>query len=202
MGLVQAPRGVTSKGMLEELDLEAYWDDLRVKRSNGGSEINAGLHSAATKATADLAAQFRQYEGKTLTGDDFAKIVGSGLQLFMRHWYEELRRQDSASLVGLVLGGQDMTPEELKGFIRALPLSLLKRIAKEGLVGGLASGTHALLAVEADFRENAGRDYELRRDGLDGKLLVTMYPARLNGAPLSFKLDEKFEVPQDGGVDR
>lgn len=187
--------------MTEELDLEAYWDDLRVKQSNE-SEINAGLQAATARATADLAAQFKQFEGKTLMADDFAKIVGTGLQLFMKHWYEELRHQDSASLVGLVLGGQDLSAEEMKGFLRALPLSLLKRIAKQGLIGGLASGVHALLAVEADFRENGGRDFELRRDGLDGKLAVTVYPARLMGAPMTFKLDEKFEVPQDDGVDR
>lgn len=192
--------------MAEDNDLETYWAEIRqaprsIKLVTGAvSNVREGLEIAAAKTSHDLQEKFKEMVGKPIDLAFLSNLVGGGVELFLKNWYEDLRRRDVSSLVEVVLEGQTLPVEELKGFIRALPKSLLDRVLKEGGLGSVGSGIHGLLAVEWHFRQASGRDYELRRDPTDDKLVVTAYPNSLNGGAITFRLDEKFELDAPAGV--
>jgi hypothetical protein len=188
---------------VEEEDLESYWGELKqatktiTLASGKASNVREGLELAALKTSADLAQKFKAVAGQVLTVELLTELVSTGIETFLKHWHNDLRSRDAASLVEIVLEGQTMPVEELKAFVRALPMGLIERVVKDGGLGDAASGIHALLAVEWHHRNHRGRDYELQRDHLTGKLVVTAYPARLHGEPLVFQLDERISLRDD-----
>jgi len=191
---------------VEDQDLESYWKELRnqperkIRLAGKATDFREGLEAARLKASYDIATKFAARAGQPVTVELLGEIIAHGIETFMTHWYEDLRKREPATLVEVVLEGQNLRPEELKAFVRALPNTLIERILEVGAMGSTGSGIHALLAVEAHFRANKGRDYELRRDMLDNKLIVTAYPARLAGEALTFKLDETFDLGKEAGV--
>ncbi len=182
-------------------DLEEFWEELRIPPaiavvSGKASNVREGLEVAAAKTAMDLSEKFKALINKPLTPEALAQVVAGGVEVFLKNWYDDLRGREPATLVAVVLEGQSLPIEELKGFVRALPLTLLQRIVEQGSMGRTASGVHALLAFEYHYRQHRGRDYELRRD-IHNKLIVTGYPNALNGQPLEFNLEEMFDVPPE-----
>lgn len=180
-----------------DFDLETYWKRLRPARGSPeargkGWSLREAIVRAGEKANAALAAKFEK--GANL---DASKVATVSVQCFLEAWYEELQQGDTVSLIGVVLASRDLTVDELKGFVQALPTSLLQRICD--FPSPSASGLQALLAIEAARRKKLAPDYVLSRD-LDGNLVVTFYPPQAAGRAVSFTLDETFEGIVDAGV--
>ncbi len=185
-----------------DLDLfDRFWRRLRPKPPERdiepppgakGWNLRGAITRAARRADAELAEAFKNEDRRLVS-----KVATAAVQVFLEAWYEELRGGDTVSLIGVVLDGRDLTVEELKAFVAALPASLLQRICD--FPGPWAAGLQALLAIEHERRKGNAPDYLLSRDPVDGKLVVTFYPAAAHGQAITFKLDETFEgIPNPG----
>ena len=179
----------------EEDDLESYWKLLRpapcIKVASGKvSNLSEGLELAALKAERALLRELDKDPGK-LTFTPIPELVSICIQTLLKGWLDGIHGHGPASLVEILLEDQRLPPGELKGFVRALPQSLILRIL-QGAPHDVASGIYALLAVEAHFRKTAERDYELRRNG-SGVLIVTLEPTETDKAVV-FQLDENFNL--------
>ena len=120
------------------------------------------LDAIAETSKSELAKRLREEfpPGSPLTQENMAHMIALGVKLFMESWLETLKSSDLAGLIELVLEGQDLSPEEVKGFVRALPTSMIDRIVGSAL--GTASGAHALFALESHRRKGSlGKDYEI-----------------------------------------
>ena len=175
-------------------DLERFWKRLRPPRPEEPEsepkgktwDLRGALYRAGERANLEMEEAFKDLDRRLVS-----KVATAAVQIFLEAWYDELRQGDTVSLIGVVLEGRDLTLEELKGFVQALPRSLLQRICD--FPGPRASGLQALLAIENERRKNNGPDYLLSRDPADGKLIVTFYPTAALGRAVTFKLDETFE---------
>jgi hypothetical protein len=180
------------------MDLETYWKRLRPPRVDPapplkGWDLRRALVRAASRAEGDLAGRVAGLDPAVVS-----KVATEAIQCFLEAWYEELRGGDTVSLIGVVMEGADLDVTELKGFVAALPESLLQRICD--FPTPVASGLQALLAIEHSRRKKLAPDYLLSRDLLDGKLIVTFYPPQAQGEAVTFKLDETFEGVVEIGV--
>ena len=96
-----------------------------------------------------------------LNADVLSKITADAVRIFLATLQTQLKGHDLTGLIAIILEGQDLEPEELKGFVRALPEKLLNRAVDSAL--GKASGTQALMAIEWHYRHrNLHDDYSLR----------------------------------------
>ncbi len=182
---------------------EKYWNRLRPQRGTEkpkpaegkGWDLRQALLRAAVKAEKDLAGHFDGLDPVVVS-----RVATTSIRCFLEAWYDELHQGgDTVSLIGVVLAGKDMTVDELKGFVQALPATLIERICL--FPSPKASGLQALLAMENHRRKGEIPDYALSRDPTDGTLVVSFRPAGVLGALISFKLDETFEgVPQPGVI--
>jgi hypothetical protein len=182
----------------EELDLESYWDDVRVHApirivNTEGSNVRDGMLLAGEKTIFDLKAAFAKYNHKPLTTDMLAEMMGQAVRMFMKHWYDDLRGKDLAGLVEIVLEGQNLEPQEMSGFLRALPMTLLERIARSAI--GTANGVHGLIGVEHARRVNRIADYTIAQD-INGQVYFQFNDPR-TGRCIRCFLNEKFELPSD-----
>lgn len=182
------------------MDLETYWKRLRPQQAEkpakpkGKSwDLRAAIVRAATQTEEGLATQFEGIDPKIVT-----HVATTTLRLFLEAWYDELHEGDAVSLIGVVLSGSDLTDHELKGFVQALPASLLERIC--ATPSPEASGLQALIAIENHRRKGQVADYTFSRDPVDGKLKVTFRPAGVLGGTIDFKLEETFEGAPEPGV--
>ena len=178
----------------EELNLEDDWADLRPANNiqlvqNRASDIKGQLLLASEKTAYDLAIKFRKSQGEPLTVELLAQVISDGLKLFMEKWLECLRGQDLAGLIEIVLEGQKgrLTPAEMRSFIRALPDSLLEKIAQTALDS--CTGIHALMGIEA-HRRAGGAEYTL--ETVLGSVVVTTTTPQ---GVLTFDLFETFTLP-------
>lgn len=158
-----------------------------------GWYLREAIERAGKRADAEMAEAFKNEDRRLVS-----KVATATVQVFLEAWYDELRQGDTVSLIGVVMEGRDLSVEELKGFVSALPASLLQRICD--FPTPRASGLQALLAIEHERRKGNAPDYLLSRDPLDGKLVVTFYPPPAAGRAITFKLDETFEGVTDPGV--
>lgn len=177
-------------------ELEEYWRDLRIGKvvitpEAEGPEAVIDRASAKVEkemvklVTRDLAADYRAAPEKY-----FVPMLLKCFKLFAHALYEEQSRQDVSLLIQLFLESSSLPAEDAKGFLRALPRGVINRILKE--LGNSKSGLHALLSIEALWRDRSlDRDYEVRRDP-DGKLVISFHPREV-GYPLSFRLKDLFE---------
>jgi hypothetical protein len=182
----------------EELDLESYWDDIRVRSpirlvSTQASNIKDSLTLAGEKTIFDLQKEFKKHIGQPSTIELMAEMMTLAVRTFMKHWYEDLRHQDLAGLVEIVLEGQNLTPVEMQKFVRALPQSLVERIAKSAM--GTANGIHGLIGIEHAYRTGNLQDYKIIRDINDRVYVEFTDPKRKR--QVQFFLDEKFDLPSD-----
>jgi hypothetical protein len=184
-----------------DLDFESFWADLRARRkpasgetiqiiSDRSSNIEGMLNVACEKAAFDLAKKYEPYRGKAMTTDMLADVVSAGVRVFMEKWHEGLRGHNLAGLIEIVLEGQSLTPDEMVGFVRALPRSLLERISSSAL--GSATGIHGLMAVEFARRQGEVREYILRPDS--GRVLVEF--VNRDNQEVAFYLDETFKLTE------
>lgn len=167
------------------------WNLLRGSTLTVVSDRASDLKSQLEIASAETAWELSQYVKKLggITPEVLGDVVAKAVQTFLAKFYNLYRKQSLAGLIELVLEGQDLTPEELQGFVRALPNSLIQRI----LLASTASttGIHALLAIEDAHRNKRIQEYSLGRDG--PRTTCTFYdPVRK--ATVTFYLDEKFEI--------
>jgi len=190
--------------MADPFDFEAFWEDLRSPAKEpdapdaiqvvGGKspDLTGLLEKTCEKTAQDLAQRFQSHHGETMTVKLLADIVTTGVRTFMENWHDGLRRQNLAGLIEFVLEGQSLTPEEMTGFVRALPLSLLQRISESAI--GSATGIHGLMAVEYARRRGEVTSYILQSDK---DRVVVEFTNRLDQRA-SFYLDEEFEMTDPG----
>lgn len=175
-------------------DLEECWALVRahspIRRvSNKPSNIEGQLELACEKAIHDLTQEFQDRKGQLVSLELLSDMVAHGIRAFMKHWLDGLRNQNLAGLIEIVLEGQkDMSPDEMMGFMRGIPTTLLEKIATSGL--GTASGIHALIGVESARRRGEVRRYKIARDGFR----VYVKFENVAGDEIQFYLDEPFEV--------
>jgi len=197
--------------MSDDDSLESFWKDLVPIRSEpppapaeglikvvGGkaTDLDASLELACAKATHELAQRFEVHRGQPMTTELLAQIISVGVKTFMEKWREGLKGQDLAGLIEIVLEGQSLPLEELRGFVRALPTALLERVARSAL--GAASGTHGLMAIEHARRAGSLRDYTLGQDS--GRLYAEFTHSHTQegeeGNTVRFYLDDEFQIPE------
>jgi hypothetical protein len=180
--------------------LEDFWAAVRVAQIEVKKEVTfPGPEESFAKAAESFMKEAPALlDSKWRHQDVSAFEVISGMwadmaKLFLTQWLEAQKNTDISLVIQLFLEGPKVPSEDVKGFIRALPLDVLHRIhlRMEAQPDQQRSGLHALLSVEQLFREGVLQDdYELSRD-LAGTLVVTMYPAGHSG-PLNFRLRELF----------
>lgn len=188
--------------MPDPFDFESFWDDLRgsgkpeppdevLVVGGKGTDLTGMLEKTCEKTARDLAQKFQQHHGQTMTVELLAEVVSAGVQAFMENWHDGLREQNLAGLIEFVLEGQSLTPEEMTGFVRALPLSLLGRISESAI--GSATGIHGLMAVEYARRQGDVRSYILQAE--EGK--VTVEFVNRQDQRVRFSLHEEFKLISD-----
>lgn len=173
--------------------LETYWDEIRYRSpirvvKDKPSELDDQLLLACEKASFDLRQQLAGMVGQPMNSDVIAKLVTTGIRQFMSHWKEGLTGQNLAGLIEIVLEGQGLTPDEMLGFVQALPESLIQRICKSAV--GSASGVHGLMAIE--YHRRRGTVSNLRVEASDGRVKVA-FRGRGEG-DTHFFLDDPFEL--------
>lgn len=174
-------------------ELEDYWDDIRATSPLRivKNDLDGQLQLAAEKAAFDLAREFDEHAGKTLTGELFGKMVAMGVRQFMKHWREGLKSHDLAGLIEIVLEGQDLSPDELQGFVQALPASLLKRVAASAV--GTANGLHGLMGVEVARRDGDVIAWSFVKDSTRRDTLKVRFTDKRERV-MDFFLDDPFEL--------
>ncbi len=178
-------------------ELEADWKLLQKSPIQVVTDRASDLKSQIELAGAKTIFELRQYaqnhllQDAPLTTDLIAKLVMKAVETFMAKWQEGLRGQNLAGLIEIVLEGQDLTPEEMRGFLGALPDSLLQKILDSGIHSKSANGIHALVAIESHLRLRKVSTYKI------GKDLGRVYVEFTDPKTLSlvkFFLDEFFKV--------
>jgi hypothetical protein len=183
--------------MVDVKDLEEYWNDLRTHKIEITPEAE-GPESVIDRAVIRVQEEVGKFIEASALPADFRDPKHLGpmftgvFRILLRGLYEEQRKQDVSLLVQLFLeGAESLSPDEIKGFIQALPRPLINGILAR--MGNQRSGLHALLSVEALWRDRGSEEpgYDLRRDH-EGKLVVTFYPKEV-GEAVTFRLRELFE---------
>jgi hypothetical protein len=188
--------------MAEEKVAVSEWEDLEgdwrlLQRSpiqvvtNRASDLKSQLEVAGEKTVFELRQHFKQYQDAPLTVDLLSTLVGKAVRVFLAKWQEGLRDQNLAGLIEIVLEGQDLTPEEMRGFLKALPDSLLQKILDSGIHSQSATGVHGLIAIEKHLRQRKVLDYTIGKDL--GRVYVEFVDPETNGT-VRFSLDEFFKV--------
>lgn len=179
--------------MSDDLELEEFWKDLRPNRIvlvKDSTDPKGPLLLASELAAHELATRFAKWVGQELTAEILAQIVSEGVKTFIEKWSESLKEQNLSGLIEIVLEGQKLTPEELKGFVRALPDSLVERIVGSAVASG--TGITALMALEHHHREGTLRtDYAIEQQ--HGRVVVRFTPTGRSGE-ITFGLYDEFSL--------
>jgi len=164
-------------------DLESDWQLVRPQpQATPRPDIfQRTLAEAQQRALARIS---EKYQGKAATDGYLVDSV----QIFMDEWFQCLRSQDRAGLVEAIIEGQNMSSSEIRGFVRALPMTFLVRVSEAALSG--AKGIHALLSVECNRRTGVVRDYEIKRIG--DRIRVDVFTG--DQKTFHFFLDDDFQV--------
>lgn len=146
--------------------------------------------AAAAEVTKQKIADFVHNMGhRPLDGDTFGSIVSKAVHVYLETLQERLKGKDLIGLLGFVLEGQGLSPQELKGFVRALPDKMIDRMAHSVLSS--ANGTQALVAIEWHFREgNLLSDYYL---GVTSQGRVYAKIPQPNDEEIVLFLDDQFD---------
>lgn len=178
-----------------EDDLAAVWDEIRPPSpitvvSARGSDFQSLATVASEQTIFDLAQVIKKkYDQKAVTSEMLADVVTTGVRMFLERWRTLLTDQNLTGLIEIVLEGQHLTASEMQGFVQALPLTLLTKIANSAV--GTVSGTHALLSMEIHRRAGSGPEYTMGSEGR--KIWVEFVHPGRNEA-VRFFTDEAFEV--------
>lgn len=175
-------------------DLQECWKELRPQSpislvTTRVSDLQSQLTIVAAKTTFELSKYSNdKHRNQPITGEMLTDITAKGIEIFMQKWFEHLRSQDLAGLIEVVLEGQHLSPNEMKGFLMALPQGLLERITNAAI--GTVTGVHALVAFEVHRRKRNITDYSLIKEGQRTRVDFQDPIRRLT---VSFYLDEAFE---------
>lgn len=176
-------------------ELEEFWEDLRrtddktiVPVHTEASNFKGQLLLASETTKFDMQMKFGKRDG--LSPELLNEIVSVTIDTALKRWYDGIRQQDLAGLIEIVLEGQQnrMTPDELTGFLQALPISLLTRILENAVTETTGTGVHMLLALEKN-RRSSGQKYELRSAG--GSIFVKWVSPQ---GEIEFNLYEKYDL--------
>lgn len=186
-------------------DLDSDWHILRGDVPKVSLILN-DIPSLLTTAKAQTAyGMSRKHRAASL--EDWKRFVDDGVEMFQTHLRATAKTLDPAGLLEVVLSVQNIPADELKGFIRALPRTLLDRIIQSDLAGH-AKGIHALLALETLVRDNLETDYRLLAlpsGGIEVEVLprTGAQVAAPRDRVLRWRLDEQFSTtttPSDVGL--
>lgn len=175
-------------------ELQESWAELRppskiIAVTGRASDMKSHLELACAKTLPVLEKYTNdKYNAKPVTSAMLADIMAQGISIFMEKWHDELRSQNIAGLIEIILEAQDLSPTDMKGFIQALPLNLLDRILDSAI--GLVPGVHGLIAIERALRARNIRDYTLGKEG--ARTYVSFFEPNRQ-VPVKFYLDEWFE---------
>jgi len=180
--------------MATDEELEDVWNEVRPSKAikvvrNHPLNIHEALKVASAKTTFKMQPRIQELDGKHTTIEILAELIVATVKTFLECWLEELKGHDLAGLLSIILEGQDMTPDELKEFVEAIPISLLERICASS-VGAYATGVHALMGIEVVRRLGRLREYKLKKD-IDGVLIVSFQD---DDRMVEVRLDEHFKV--------
>lgn len=180
-------------------DLESYWKDLRPNRIDVSVAERTSVNAQLEELRAEMTAEITKFidtaypPNTTVSSAMLANIMVTTITQFMMRWYEHMKHFDLAYLVEVILDAQkDLPLTEVKGFIRALPMTILSRLLNESR--GQMTGLHALVACEVRRRDGELQDYDIRKDAF-GKLIVSFTPPpdrRNTQSILSFSLRDIF----------
>ena len=176
-------------------EIEDFWEDIRIRSpiAEVSTKTTEGqLILAAEKAAFDLKHKFEDLRGVALTPDLLGSIVAEAAKIFMQKWLETLRETDLSGLITIILEGQNLPPADLKGFLRALPETLVDRVASSALP--TSTGIQALVALEYHYRHRTNNDlvgdYQIVQES--GKIFVR-FTSRAHGE-FSVSLTDKFDL--------
>jgi hypothetical protein len=177
-------------------DFEECWDAIRRETpirlvKNRASDLHEQLEIACAKTAFELAGFVKQFDHQALDSTVIAKIVAKSTTIFMEKWREGLKGQNLTGLIEIVLESQDLSTTEMKGFLQALPSSLVQRILDSAIGAGDASGVHALIALESTMRVRGIKDYTIGKT--DGRISVEFLDPT-HSKLVKFFLDEAFSV--------
>lgn len=178
---------------MTEDDLEDDWALLRrtspIRLITGRGGDTAGqIEFVATTTMADLTKEVNlKYHNHPVTGELLSDVALMAVSRFLKNWHAHLKGLNLPGLIEIVLEGQDLSPEEMKGFMKAIPTSLLRRIAESAV--GSASGTHGLVAVE--FAQRQGRIASYTIDKRQDRVCVEF---QKGADTVLFFLDEPFDL--------
>ena len=181
------------------MNLEEDWGILR---PSGDSPIvsvekdalKRAMEVAAIKTQVDLSQKLQAQEGTV----NVQEIVGLGMKMFWLNLTAELKAIDLAGMIESILMMQGLPADDLKTFLRAIPIGVIKRIT-ESPFGETGKGIHALMALELMVRSNQENDYTLTGI-LSGGIEVAVTPRRASGR-LTFTLEESFSLSTPQGVE-
>jgi hypothetical protein len=185
-------------------DFDSFWNELQgssgkplIVFEGKPRDYTYGLEDAAAKATFDM----RTYMASlgphpVVTSEMLTQLVTRGIHGYMRHWYDAYRNQDVAGLVEFIIDGLNLPAADLKGMMRAFPMSLIDRVVRGVTLAG--TGIHALFALEWHYRSgNLPSDYEIYREADDKTRVKIMR----NGEAVIITLDDVFRIPEEHGVE-
>lgn len=174
----------------DEDDLDDDWDvflkDIPIPEEY---PFKKDLDEAAEVTKKEIIAFVDGLGHQPLNGETFGNIIAKAVHVFLACLQDRLKRKDLVGLIGVVLEGQGLNPEELKGFVRALPDKMIDRMVTSVLTS--ASGIQALLAIEWHFREgNLLADYSLGVTALGRMYAKIPQP---NDEEIVLFLDDQFD---------
>lgn len=176
-------------------DIERFWNVVRVHRVEASPE-EKGPESVIEVALERL----REELPKTLTGYlnrnlnepwVFTNAVVDAAKILLTTLYQEQQKQDISLMIQLFLEVPKNNPVETKGFIRAIPRTLIDKILLRMEKSKHQNGLQMMLSLEALFRDGQlHQDYEVTKE-TDNRIQIIFYPKERSG-PLSFRLREMF----------
>ena len=176
-------------------EFEDDWEFLKAGKlilvSNQASDFKSQVEIARAKTAFDLTSFSQGLLGKELTPEVLSDLVSKYVSTFLANWRTGLREQSILGLIEVILENQDLTPEELRKFISALPLSLLKKLLEAANINRTANGVHGILAVEMHCRDGLVSDYTIGRES--GRFYIEFVDARTEGTVRVFT-DDFFKV--------
>lgn len=182
--------------MADDLELEEFWQDLRPRGSittvsGRPTDLKSQLLLASEQTAFEVAQRQLVLQGQFLTADGISKIVADVVQTFFRKWLDNIRSQNLSGLIAIVLEGQKnhLTPEEMLGFIRALPESILDKILDSAINSG--TGVDGLIALEK-HRRRGGPDYNV--ETVSGEVIIRFFTPE--GREVQFGLYESFDLKE------
>jgi hypothetical protein len=176
-------------------EFEDDWEFLKAGKlvlvSNQASDFKSQIEIARAKTAFDLTSFSQELLGKELTPEILSQLVSKYVATFLANWRIGLREQSILGLIEVILENQDLTPEELRKFLGALPLSLLEKLLEAANNNQLVNGVHGILAVEMHCRNGLVSDYTIGRES--GRFYIEFVDVQTRGTVRVFT-DDFFKV--------